>query len=66
MKISKVIKGKSKTFDVEVLASNFERSSSTPVEKTLRPSTPVSKAPKAAPVEDAPPAWTKRADLPDG
>ena len=66
VKVPKAIKGKSKIFGIEASASNFGRPLSAPAQPLVRAPPRATPAPKAAPVEDAPPAWTKRADLPDG
>ena len=66
MKVSKAINGKSNTIGIDVFTPHLERTSSAPAASSGSATTRVKPAPQAAPVEDAPPAWTKRADLPDG
>jgi len=66
LKITKTVKGIGKIFDADVLTTNLERPSSAPAQSSGSATASAKPEPAAAPVRDAAPAWTKRADLPDG
>ena len=66
LKITKTIKGIGNIFEVDVLTTNPERPSSAPAQSSGTKRGGARPEPAAAPVRDAAPAWTTRADLPDG